>query len=261
MDAYGEMEPEGTGEQPLSAMTADTKREPDNAERDLVEKLTRRIRDDREFFETPFKRMREDMDIARIGAKKEPTDDEYVANIIGRHINQKTASLYAKNPKAVARRRERLDFQVWDESLQSLMMAMQTVQMATAPIPTAAGPIPPDPMMIQSPQVQQAIALVQDYEQGMAARDMAAKIGKTLEIMFAYYTSEQTPLDFKTSMKQLVRRACTTGVGYLKLGFQREMQGGGAGIKGHRMFLAQIRGELTLKLLGSRPRCQPAAGG
>ena len=37
MDAYGEMEPEGTGEQPLSAMTTDTKREPDNAERDLVE--------------------------------------------------------------------------------------------------------------------------------------------------------------------------------------------------------------------------------
>ncbi len=248
MDAYGEMEPEETGEQPLSAMTTDTKREPDNAERELVEKLTKRIRDDRDFFETPFKRMREDMDIARIGARKEPSDDEYVANIIGRHINQKTASLYAKNPKAVARRRERMDFKLWDESLESLMMAMQTVQMATMPqVDAATGiAVPPNPLMVQSPQVQQSIALVQDYEQGMAAREMAAKIGRTLEIMFAYYTSEQTPLDFKTSMKQLVRRACTTGVGYLKMGFQREMQENTAVSERLADFQAQIRHIQTL---------------
>lgn len=246
MDAYGEMEPEETGEQPVSAMATDKKREPDNQERDLVDKLTKRIRADREFFSKPFKQMREDMDIARIGALKEPGPDEYVANIIGRHINQKTASLYAKNPKAVARRRERLDFQVWDENAESLMMAMQTVMMASAPVPTAVGVMPPDPMAMANPQVQQALALVQDYEQGMAARQMAEKIGKTLEIMFTYYTTEQTPVDFKTSMKQLVRRACTTGVGYLKLGFQREMQENTAVSERLADFQAQIRHIQTL---------------
>ena len=246
MDAYGEMEPEETGEQPVSAMATDKKREPDNQERDLVDKLTKRIRADREFFSKPFKQMREDMDIARIGALKEPGPDEYVANIIGRHINQKTASLYAKNPKAVARRRERLDFQVWDENAESLLMAMDTVMVASAPVQTPVGMMPPDPMAMANPQVQQALALVQDYEQGMAARDMASKIGKTLEIMFSYYTTEQTPVDFKTSMKQLVRRACTTGVGYLKLGFQREMQENTAVSERLADFQAQIRHIQTL---------------
>lgn len=246
MDAYGEMEPEETGEQPVSSMATDKKREPDSQERDLVDKLTKRIRGDREFFEKPFKRMREDMDIARIGALKEPGDDEYVANIIGRHINQKTASLYAKNPKAVARRRERLDFKVWDENEQSLMMAMQMVQAASAPVPTAVGVMPPDPMAMANPQVQQSLAIVQDYQDGMAARQMADKIGKTLEIMFSYYTTEQTPVDFKTSMKQLVRRACTTGVGYLKIGFQREMQENTAVTERLADFQAQIRHIKTL---------------
>jgi hypothetical protein len=246
MDAYGEMEPEETGEMPASGLTTDKKREADATERNLVEKLTKRIRADRAFFEKPFKQMREDMDIARIGAKCEPGDDDYVANIIGRHINQKTAALYAKNPKAVARRRDRMDFTLWDESTQSLMVAMQTVQMAVMPQPTAVGPIPPDPLAIMDPAVQEAVALVKDYEQGMAARQMAAKIGKTLEIMFAYYTSEQTPVDFKTSMKQLVRRACTTGVGYLKIGFQRQMQENTAVTERLADFQAQIRHIQTL---------------
>lgn len=248
MDAYGEMGPDETGVEPSSGLTPDKKREPDAADRNLVEKLTKRIRADRAFFEAPFKRMREDMDIARIGAKREPGEDDYVANIIGRHINQKTAALYAKNPKAVARRRERLDFTLWDESQQSLMVAMQTVQMATAPqVDPATGiAVSPNPLAVMDPAVQQSIALVQDYERGMAARQVASKIGKTLEIMFAYYTSEQTPVDFKTSMKQLVRRACTTGVGYLKLGFQRQMQENTAVTERLADFQAQIRHLQTL---------------
>lgn len=246
MDGYSEEPIADTGMSAQSGMAPDTEREPDNAERELVEKLTDRVRSDRKFFEAPFKRMREDMDIARLGAPNDLSDGEYVANITGRHINQKVAALYAKNPKAIARRREKLDFQMWDENPQSLMMALQTVQMATAPMQTAMGPMPPDPMLIMSPQVQQAIALVQDYEQGMAVREMAKKIGKTLEILFAYYTNEQTPVDFKTAMKQLVRRACTTGVGYLKVGFQREMQENTAAMERLADFQAQIRHVQTL---------------
>lgn len=249
MDGYSAEPVVDTGMAATSGMTTDTERQPDPAERDLVDKLTSRIRDDRKYFETPFKRMREDMDIARIGAPKEPSENEYVANITGRHINQKVAALYAKNPKAVARRREKLDFQLWDENPQSLMMALQSVQMATAPMvdPATGVALPPDPVLMMSPQVQQAIALVQDYEKGMAAREMARKIGRTVEILFEYYTKEQTPVDFKTSMKQLVRRTATTGVGYLKLGFQREMQDNTA-INAVRLadFQAQLRHLQTL---------------
>lgn len=249
MDGYSEEPVAATGMAGTSGMTPDTERQPDPAERDLVEKLTTRIRDDRKYFEAAFKRMREDMDIARLGALKEPGEGDYVANITGRHINQKVAALYAKNPKAVARRREKLDFQIWDENPQSLLLALQTVQMATMPQgdPATGLVVSPDPALIMSPQVQQAVALVRDYEQGMAAREMARKIGRTVEILFEYYTKEQTPVDFKTSMKQLVRRTATTGVGYLKLGFQREMQDNTA-ITAERLsdFQAQLRHLQTL---------------
>ena len=89
-------------------------REPDEAEKKLVSKLTKRILADRAHHKKAFERMREDMEIARRGAPKNWPENSYVANITGRHINQKTAALYAKNPKAVARRRERLDFRIWD---------------------------------------------------------------------------------------------------------------------------------------------------
>lgn len=201
-------------------------RKPDEPERRLVAKITKRVREDRKHHSEAFKRMRRDGKLARRGAPDDWPKDDYVANLIGRHMAQKTAALYAKNPKAIARRREKLDFAVWDESEQSLLMALQAVQMATQPQvdPMTGVMLPPDPMLQMNPAVMQAQALLQDYEQGMMMRQQIEKIGKTLEILFAYYTAEQTPLDFKTSMKHLVRRACTMGVGYLKIGFQREME-------------------------------------
>ncbi len=57
----------------------------------------------------------------------------------------------------------------------------------------------------------------------MAARMQAQRIAKTLEKLFAHAIKEQQPLGFKESMKQTVRRACTTGVGYVKLCYQRQM--------------------------------------
>jgi hypothetical protein len=206
----------------MSGMATDPAgREPDEAEKKLVGKLTKRILADRSHHKKAFERMREDMEIARRGAPKGWPESSYVANITGRHINQKTAALYAKNPKAVARRRERLDFRIWDEDNQSLMMALQTAM--TAPPPAMqVDPMSGMAMPIVDPLVQQAQALIQDYQQGMMRRQQVEKIGKTLELLYDYFMKEQTPVDFKTSMKQLVRRAGTCCVGYLKLGFQRE---------------------------------------
>ena len=218
MDEYTDDASEVMDAEPVSVMEADKPREPDEAEKKLVGKLTKRIREDRKHHEKAFKQMREDMEIARRGAPKTWPEDSYTANITGRHINQKVAALYAKNPKAIARRREKLDFVGWDENEQSLMMALQTVQRAQMAMQ--------DPLMgaaaQMDPMFQQSMAIVQDYQNGMMKRQQAQKIGKTMELLFDYFTKEQTPVDFKTNMKQLVRRACTTGVGYAKLGFQRE---------------------------------------
>src|SRR6185295_18238775 len=144
---------------------------------------------------------------------------------------RKTASLYAKNPKAVARRRETMDFMVWDENPQSFMMAMQTIQMAQqmlaqaqpTPDPVTGEPVmeEPTPEMMQA--FTQAQSIIADYQQGMQRRQQIDKIGKTLELLYAQAMREQKPVDFKTGMKMMVRRACTTGVGYVEIGFQREM--------------------------------------
>lgn len=207
---------------------------PEN-QQNLVTRITKTIRADKKHHEKAYKQMVRDMFVARNGRTPEWPDDKYTANIIGRHIKQKTASLYAKNPKAVARRRETLDFTIWDENPQTLQTSMQTVmtmgsQIAASQAPQAVemngiaqmvAPPPIDPILQQAFEGAQAI--VQDAQQGLTRRREMTKIGKTLEVLFTQALREQKPVDFKTGCKQMVRRACTTGVGYVEIGFQREM--------------------------------------
>lgn len=195
---------------------------PSASEKNLVKTILKRIRADKQHHKKAFEQMRADMYVARHGHAPGYPVDYYKANITGRHIKQKTASLYAKNPKAVARRRETLDYTVWDEKPQSLQMAFQTVMQAQQMLAMNPGA---DPSMIPPEMLQafeMAQATVADFQQGTQRRQEILKIGKTMEILFAQALREQKPLDFKTGMKQLVRRACTTGVGYVELGFQRE---------------------------------------
>lgn len=242
----------------------------------LVKQIIQTIKADKRHHKIAFDRMRHDMQIATWGADKTWIKENYVANIAGRHIRQKTAALYAKNPKVSARRREQIDFAIWDENPQSLMIAMQTVMAGQAAVQAAAttpAPMPADPMAAPAaapgapqegwqgsvsmsgtpggnmdprmrvsaptlghnggpalppvpqmpPGFDQAMALVADFQQGLQRRQMYDKIGKTLEILFATALANQQPIDFKRGMKAVVRRALTTGVAYVELGFQREM--------------------------------------
>lgn len=206
----------------------------------LVKELCQRVKEDKAHHEKAFKRMRRDMQVAMWGAEKSWGEEKYRANIAGRHVKQKTAALYAKNPRVVARRRETLDFKLWDENPSSLLLAYQTVQagvaaaqeaslqtevLANAPPAALMGhnggpPLPPVPQM--PPGFDQAQAVIADFAQGMERRQQVDKIGKTLQILFNYYSREQKPLDLKRGMKTTVRRAGTTGVGYVELAFQRE---------------------------------------
>lgn len=226
MDYLSVNDPEPAAE-PVDGAKADV--EPSRA--NLVTRVIKDVKEDRDFHAKAFKQMRRDMFIARNGRIPEYPAEHYKANLAGRHVKQKTAALYAKNPKAAARRRETMDFAVWDESPDSLKMAMQVLQQAQqlmAQAPQNVDPMtgqpglavePPPEMMIAFQKAQEVVA---DFQQGMERRTQISKIGKTLEILFAQAMREQKPLDFKTGMKKLVRRACTTGVGYLELAFQRE---------------------------------------
>lgn len=220
-------------------MTNDMAGQPDATTEDtpqstlaLVTRIQDTVRRDKEFHKKAFERMKRDMFVAYHGRDDTWPEANYRANLAGRHVKQKTAALYAKNPKVTAKRRETLDFSVWDENPQSLMTAMQGIQMAQqamAQTPMRADPMTGQPVPAQSPvppefeqALQQATTLVQDFQQGMQRRQLIKRIGKTLEVLVAQAMREQKPQDFKRLAKTIVRRACTTGVGYIELGYQRE---------------------------------------
>lgn len=162
----------------------------------------------------------------------EPTasedDDRYVANITLRHINQRVASVYAKNPRVRASPRPKIHNTVWDgtrEQLQQAQASMAVVQAmigdpAQAAMGIAAGALPPPTM-----EPEQAAAILRDAQESQARRAQHAKMGRTLEMVAQYSLDEMQPR-FKLSAKQLVRRVLTCKVGYVKVGYQRIMQYG-----------------------------------
>jgi hypothetical protein len=181
---------------------------------ELVKEILAKIKAADRKFEKRFKRMREDMKFARKGA--EPgwdADAKYTANLVQRLIKQRVSALYAKNPTVKARRRQTLDYKIWDGNVDVAKQAMQLAGSAVAGMPVA-------------PEIQQQLAtaalLLQDIMQGRQKQQLMDKLGKTLEIIFTYYMTEGQP-PFKLRAKQLVRRTVTCGVGYVKLGFQRTM--------------------------------------
>lgn len=206
------------------------------ARKALVTQITRNIREDRVYHRKAFERMRDDMQIAKYGRSQKWEATKYTANIIGKHIRQRTASLYAKDPKATARVRPTLDYKLWDENPQTLMMSMQAVaayqaqvavqqqqQQAMAQQAAAQGlPVPPMEQPQAPQQVQLAQQVVQDAQQGMQKHKQLKKLGTTLGLLFSHSLTEQNPLEFKVAAKSAVRRATTTSVAYIKLGYQRQ---------------------------------------
>jgi hypothetical protein len=190
-----------------------------------------------------FTRMNENIRFARgVGQWTGGSVDAYIANIAQRHVQQRTAALYAKNPKFTVKRRETMDFFVWDEnpaSLQAATMLIAPPPPAAPPrqghnggppmddasaeagaqnaAPPAAPPPPPDPR-----QMQAAAMLIADVEAGMQRRRLMDNVARTTQIVLNQQLQAQQP-PFKISMKAAVRRAITTSIAWVKIDFQREM--------------------------------------
>ncbi len=183
---------------------------PDPSRKALVKKICEDVKNSKAFFTKDFDRMKRCMKfVAGKQWMDEGSDPEkYVANITQSHLKQKVASLYARNPKFVCKRALSMDFQLWDEtksSMQNVVVQMQASQQGGVPI---------------DPLVQQTL---EDIVAGFKRRDLITKQAKTLEILFKKEIEASEP-NFKLQMKQLVRRTCTTGVGYVKIGFQRHLE-------------------------------------
>lgn len=176
------------------------------ARRRLVQQMLGNVKAAKSHHGPAFRRMKEDMAMAKDGTSNKMFlgGKKYVANIIQSFLKNRVSKLYAKNPKAYYNKRPRREFQYWDGDPASIQRIVEA---------SAVG-MPPQPM---------DMLVIEDFKNGTALSKLYDGMGDTLVKTFNYYLSEQKP-KFKTQMKQLVRRTLTCGVGYIKLGYQRELQ-------------------------------------
>ncbi len=198
----------------LTQPPSDTRSDEDSAslsEKSFVKQWQEKIRYAKAFWKDDYDRMRSNMDFVfgfQRRAQYKLDDDRYSANFTIRAINQKVATLYARNPKARAVRRQRLNYTLWDGKVDTLLQAVG----AAISSQQTMGFIPPE-----------AQALITDYETGKNFETLIERIGKTLEVVYQYQVDSQEP-NFKVQAKQLVRRASVCGVSYIKVAFCRDYE-------------------------------------
>ncbi|RPJ64687.1 MAG: hypothetical protein EHM23_00060, partial [Acidobacteria bacterium] len=208
---------------PAMAMAAQPEKKPswddipevDPARSELIKEWEDKIKDAKKAWEKFFKRTRECEQLAFAGADKEwIAADSYTVPVIPRHINQSVATLYAKDPRVAAKPRQKLMYTLWDgstEQIEGIIQKIMMQQQMAAQGVMVPGPDPNDMAVLEE------IKQVSQYEQ------QVEKLGKTLEILWDYYTREQAT-NFKSQMKALVRRAKVAGVAYCQLGYQRILE-------------------------------------
>jgi len=209
------------------------KPDPPEPRKELVAKWNDKLKRACKYWQPVFERMRDDQDFARgYQWTTNERDNRYVANLCLRIIAQRVAFFYAKNPKFIAKRRERILNTVWDGD-QSTLVALQSAgaaamgQAQDAQNAAAMGQgDPAQAMQMQAgvAQMQQAaMPIIQDAGRVRTEEQQLDKIAHTLQLLFEHDIAQQ-PQDFKAMMKMVVRRACTTSIGWVKLGFERVMQ-------------------------------------
>ena len=183
--------------------------EESKSKRELVKSWCAKIKKAKEKWNNDFERMRHNMDFVA-GLQCPGQDkiewDEQVINFTMKTINNRVAALYARNPQVDAKVRERLDFAVWDEKMETIIEAVQQAQQ----MQMMGQPVPPE-----------LLELLHDFQTGKARQRQAERIGKTLKVVYQYFQQTQEPR-FKIQMKQLVRRVAICGVGYIKILFCRD---------------------------------------
>jgi hypothetical protein len=160
------------------------------------------IRRDKKHWEPDFKRMRNDTEFhtgIQWHGQTQIDDDRYVNNITLRLVQQKVATLYARNPESEIKRKERMDFEIWDGKEFSLIQAGMAVQNA---------------MMVGAPPPLPAMALLMDYQRGRQRQDLVGKVCKTLKLVVQHQMDAARP-EFREQLKDMVERCIVCSVGYI----------------------------------------------
>lgn len=173
------------------------------ADRAQVKLWQKRIVEAKKKWRPDFNRMKSNMEFT--GGLQWPNqvdlhDDRYSCNLTLRLVNQKVATLYARNPTAEVTRRKQLDYQVWDGDINSLMPALQQASAMVG----SGGMLPPDLEM-----------LLQDVQAGKQRARLVHQVCDTLNVIYQYFVDVQKP-DFKEQAKAMVRSAVICSVGYVR---------------------------------------------
>ncbi len=178
------------------------------AERAQVKVWCKRVRKAKEKWAPDFKRMRMNMEFCagmQWPGMQTIDDEKYTCNWTVQNVNQKVASLYARNPKAEARSRKRKIYRVWDEKIETLTEAIgKSTMLAQQGL---ADPV--------------SEAIILDYQQGKAITERIDGVCETLKLLYQYQIDTCRP-EFKEQMKQCVRTAVICGVGYARPVYKSE---------------------------------------
>jgi hypothetical protein len=199
---------DNTGVQDQSSPVGAQDLEVDPKTKAFVEDWTKKIKRGKTRHETAFKRMRQNMKLAKDGHDEAWGDEKYSVPIITRQINVAVAQLYAKNPTALAKRKRRRMFTVWDGQIASLEEAGKAIAAAQQMMQ------PPDP---------NHVAIIEDAEQVKTYDTMVDGIADTLTLLTQHFVDDPAAM-YKQQFKALVRRTKVCGVGYIKLAFERALE-------------------------------------
>lgn len=188
-------------------MTTESKKIVPESVRAAIVEMHGRVDSAKARWEPDFKRMRENMRFAtgrQWNGQKLLREEAYVCNLTLKQIRQKVANLYARDPQVDAKRRERLDYAIWDGEATSLMEAFQSRMMYQQ-----AGLVD-----------MEAEAILRDFMQGKQQKEQDEKVANTARIAAQRQIDLAVP-NFKRQMKKLVTRTITCGVGYVRLALVR----------------------------------------
>lgn len=202
-------------------------KEVDAARAALVQRWIDDVKAAKTHHEKAFKRMKSCVKMAANGTRDDgdawAEDGDYVVPIINRLINQAVATLYAKNPTAVAKRKQKLLYQLWDGDSASIMAAMQAAQQQMTMAATAPVQVDPVTGQAMAPQISPEMQLIAEVQQVKQQLVMYDRMAKTMQLLFAYFLEEQDS-GYKEQFKAMVRRAKVCGVAFVDLDFQRQLK-------------------------------------
>ena len=165
---------------------------------ETVETWTKRILDARDVtHRAAFDRMHRARHWATWGCDPDwLAANKYRANVLGRHINVKVASLFARSPRVVCRPKQKLLARLWDGRAASIADAMARAQQAAM-------------VGMRDPAAE---ALLAEWQQVEAQKALSERICRTIETLIQHWWDQ----DFRRGIKQAVRMALTCGVAYCR---------------------------------------------